>query len=251
MDFAGKVVFVTGSSTGIGRATAMMFAKHGANVIVHYNENLAAANEVKAEIEKTGNRVLLVQGDVADKNAVLQMAEQIDSEFGKVDILVNNAGSLIERSRIEDLSEDLWDRVMNVNLKSVYLVTRAVLPLMKKQGSGRIINLTSVAARHGGSIGSLAYATSKGGVATLTRAMAKDLAEYNILVNAVAPGIITTPFHDRFSSNEMRKTWEQQIPLHREGTPEETAGSILFLASNFADYITGQIIDINGGQWFN
>lgn len=251
MDFTGQVVFITGSSTGIGAAAAKMFAAHGADVVVHYNESSAAANEVVSSIQAAGGRSLLVQGDVANKQDITRMVNEIQGEFGRIDVLVNNAGSLIARSRFEDLEEDLWDRVMNVNLKSVYLVSRAVLPLMRAQGGGRIINLTSIAARHGGGLGSLVYATSKGGVATLTRGMAKDLAEYNILVNAVAPGIISTPFHDRFSSQEMREAWAAQIPLHREGTPEETAGSILFLASHFADYITGQIIDINGGQWFS
>jgi 3-oxoacyl-[acyl-carrier protein] reductase len=251
MDFSGKVVFVTGSSLGIGSATAKMFAKSGANVVVHCNESVDAANDVLREIEGLGRRVLLVRGDVADKLQVEKMVEQIRSEFGFVDILVNNAGSLVKRARFEELDEDLWDRVMDVNLKSVYLVSKSILPIMKPRGGGRIINLTSVAARHGGGLGSLVYAASKGGVATLTRGMAKDLAEYNILVNAVAPGIISTPFHDRFSPAKMRQAWAEQIPLHREGTPEETAGAILFLASSYANYITGQIIDINGGQWFS
>lgn len=251
MDFSGKVVFVTGSSTGIGSAAATMFAEHGADVVVHCNESIPAANSVVAAVQAAGRRAMLVQGDVADKPTVLRMVDEIHREFGRIDVLVNNAGSLIKRSRFEDLEEELWDRVMNVNLKSVYLVSHAVFPMMKAQGGGRIINLTSIAARHGGGLGSLAYAVSKGGVATLTRGMAKDLAEHNILVNAVAPGIISTPFHDRFSSAEMRQSWAQQIPLHREGTPEETAGAILFLASQYANYITGQIIDINGGQWFS
>ncbi len=251
MDFSGKIVFVTGSSTGIGRATAKMFAEHGADVIVHCNESVDAANQLVNEIEQLGKRTLLVRGDVSDKLQVQQMVNEIRSEFGRVDILVNNAGSLVKRARFEELDEELWTRVIDVNLKSVYLVSQAVLPMMKAQGGGRIINLTSIAARHGGGLGSLVYATSKGGVATLTRGMAKDLAEYNILVNAVAPGIISTPFHDRFSPPEMRSAWAKQIPLHREGTPEETAGSILFLASSLADYITGQIIDVNGGQWFS
>jgi 3-oxoacyl-[acyl-carrier protein] reductase len=162
--------------------------------------------------------------------------------------LMNNAGSLIKRTKFEDLDEELWDRVMDVNLKSVYLVTKAVLPLMKEQGKGKIINVTSVAARNGGGIGALAYAASKGGVSTLTRGLAKELVQYHILVNAIAPGVITTPFHDRFSTPEMRKNMISQIPLGREGTPDETIGAALFLASSYADYITGEIIEVNGGQ---
>lgn len=249
--FNGKVVWVTGSSTGIGRAAAIAFAEHGADVIVHGHTSMAEAQEVADTIAAMGRRSLLVQGDVADKAHVNRMVAEIEEYFPGLDVLVNNAGSLVQRARLEELTEELWDRVMGVNLKSVYLVTQAILPLMKARGGGRVINLTSVAARNGGSLGSLAYATSKGGVSTLTHGMAKDLAEYNILVNAVAPGIITTPFHEKFSSPEMRQGWASQIPLHREGTPEETVGSILFLASSYANYITGQIVDVNGGQWMN
>lgn len=251
MDFNHKIVFITGSSTGIGKAAAIAFAEKGADVIVHCNVSIDDGKAVAKAIQEMGQKALLVQGDVAVKADVERIVEEIKVQFGRIDVLVNNAGSLIQRARLEEMDEELWDRVMAVNLKSVYLVTRAVLPLMKSNRWGRIINLTSIAARNGGSTGSFAYATSKGAVKTLTHAMAKDLAEYNILVNAVAPGIITTPFHDQFSPPELRKTWPSQIPLQREGTPDETAGAIMFLASPWADYITGQIIDVNGGQWMN
>ena len=146
------------------------------------------------------------------------------------------------------MTDDLWDRVMDVNLKSVYLVSRTVLPLMKRHGRGRIINMTSVAARNGGAPGSVAYATAKGGVSTLTRAMAKELVSENILVNGVAPGVITTPFHDRFTPPDVREGLKNAIPMGREGTPEETAGVVTFLASPAADYLVGEIIEVNGGQ---
>ncbi len=251
MDFSGQVVLVTGSSTGIGKATVLMFAEGGADVVVHGYQSMTAAQAVVKEVEAKGRRCLLVRGDMAVKADVERVMAEVNATFGRVDVLVNNAGSMVGRARLEELSEDLWDRIMNVNLKSAFLVSQAVLPLMKPLGRGRIIHLTSVAARNGGSLGALAYATSKGGVATLTRSMAKDLAEYNILVNAVAPGVITTPFHDKFTPSEQRDNFKQQIPLHREGTAEETAGAILFLASSFADYISGQIIDVNGAQWFS
>ena len=137
---------------------------------------------------------------------------------------------------------------MNVNLKSVYRVSQAVLPIMRRQGRGRIIKVTSVAARSGGGPGSTAYATAKGGVSTLTRAMAKELVPENILVNAIAPGIITTPFHDRYTPPDVREKQVASIPMGREGTPEETVGAVLFLASPAADYIVGEIIEVNGGQ---
>lgn len=246
--FEGQVIWVTGSSTGIGRAAAIGFAEHGADVIVHYQNSRKEAEEVAAEIERRGRKTLLLQGDVSDNGQVNQMVERIESVFGRVDVLMNNAGSLIKRARLEELDEELWDQVINVNLKSVYLVSRAVLPLMKKQGKGRIINVTSIAARNGGGMGSMAYAAAKGAVSTLTRGMAKDLVEYNILVNGLSPGTISTPFHDRFSTPELRKRVVTTIPMGREGTPEETIGAALFLASSYANFLTGEIIEVNGGQ---
>ena len=176
------------------------------------------------------------------------MAGEIEDRYGRLDVLVNNAGSLIERRTLEEMTEDLWDRVISVNLKSVFLCSKAVLPMMKRQGSGRIINMTSVAARNGGGPGSAAYASAKGGVSTLTRAMAKDLVSDNILVNGVAPGVITTPFHDRFTPPDVRERMTAVIPIGREGTPEEVAGAVLFLASPWANYLVGEIIEVNGGQ---
>ncbi|MBB6448625.1 3-oxoacyl-[acyl-carrier protein] reductase [Geomicrobium halophilum] len=246
--FDGKIAWVTGSSTGIGRAAALRLAEKGANVIVHCNHSLEETKELSKEIERLGRQSLIVQGDVADKTQVDQMVEQVQNKFGRLDILVNNAGSMVGRARLEDLNEDLWDRIMNVNLKSVYFVTKAAIPLLKRQDVGKVINVTSVAARNGGGLGALAYAASKGGVSTLTRGMAKDLVEYGIRVNAIAPGIITTPFHEQFTSPEMMEKMVGQIPLGRAGTPEETVGSILFLASDEADYLTGEIIEVNGGQ---
>jgi 3-oxoacyl-[acyl-carrier protein] reductase len=246
--FEGQIVWVTGSSTGIGRAAALGFAEYGADVVVHCNSSVKEAETLIAEIEQKGKKALLVQGDVADKKQVEQMAAQIQERFGRIDILVNNAGTLVKRARLEDLDEELWDRVMDVNLKSVYLVTKAVFPMMKAQGKGKIINVTSVAARSGGGPGGIAYSTAKAGVSNLTRALAKDLVGYNILVNGIAPGVISTPFHDRFSPPEIRQKNKSLIPLGREGTPDEAAGAILFLASGFADYLTGEIIEVNGGQ---
>ncbi|MCZ8515476.1 3-oxoacyl-ACP reductase FabG [Paenibacillus filicis] len=246
--FENKVVWVTGSSTGIGRAAALAFANHGADVIIHCNSSVDEAQKLEEEIKDCNKKCLLLKGDVADRLQVESMVRQIEESFGRLDILMNNAGALIKRARLEDLDEELWDRVMNVNLKSVYLVTKAALPLLKRAEKGRIINVTSVAARNGGGFGSIAYASSKGGVSTMTRGLAKDLIEYNITVNAIAPGVITTPFHDRFTPLDIRTKTLSSIPMGREGTPEETIGAALFLASPYADYITGEIIEVNGGQ---
>lgn len=243
-----KVAWVTGSSTGIGRAVAVGLAAEGYRVAVHYNASEGEAREVVKSIESSGGEASLVGGDVSDAGEVRRMVGEIVDRYGRMDVLVNNAGSLIERRSLAEMTEDLWDRVMDVNLKSVYLVSQAVLPMMKEQGGGRIINLTSVAARNGGGPGSVAYATAKAGVSNLTHAMAKELVSDNILVNGVAPGIITTPFHDRFTPPDVREQMTAGIPIGREGTPEETAGVVAFLASPAADYLVGEIIEVNGGQ---
>ncbi|HET7478279.1 MAG TPA: 3-oxoacyl-ACP reductase family protein [Rubrobacteraceae bacterium] len=248
MAFSGEVAWVTGSSTGIGRAAALELARQGCRVVVHYNSSESEARKVLEEIEGSGGEAMLVGGNVSDAAEVKRMAGEIEARFGRVDILVNNAGSLIERRPFAEMTEDLWERVMDVNLKSVYLVSQAVLPMMQRQGGGRIVNVTSVAARNGGSSGSTAYASAKAGVSTLTRSMAKELISENILVNAVSPGVIATPFHDRFTEPEAREKRAKTIPIGREGKPEEVAGVVAFLASPAADYLVGEIIEINGGQ---
>ena len=248
MMFSEEVAWVTGSSTGIGAASAVALAEQGCRVAVHYNRSEDEAREVVERISSAGGEAMLVGGDVADAGEVERMAGEIEDRYGRLDILVNNAGSLIERRSFSEMTEDLWDRVMEVNLKSVFLCSQAVLPTMKRQGEGRIVNVTSVAARNGGGPGSAAYAAAKGGVSTLTRAMAKELVSENILVNGVAPGVITTPFHERFTPPEIRERMTAGIPIGREGTPGEVAGTVVFLASPAADYLVGEIIEVNGGQ---
>ena len=251
MEFSEEVAWVTGSSTGIGRAVAEALAGQGRKVVVHYNSSEDEARDVAEGISSSGGEAMVVGGDVSDAGEVDRMVGEIEDRYGRLDVLVNNAGSLVERRTLSEMTEDLWDRVMGVNLKSVYLCSRAVLPMMKRQGAGRIVNMTSVAARNGGGPGSVAYATAKGGVSTLTRAMAKELVGENILVNGVAPGIITTPFHDRFTPPDVRENFKSAIPLGREGTPEETASVVAFLASPAANYLVGEIIEVNGGQLMN
>jgi 3-oxoacyl-[acyl-carrier protein] reductase len=246
--FSEEVAWVTGSSTGIGAASAAALAEGGCRVAVHYNRSEDEAREVVERISSSGGEAMLVGGDVGDAGEVGRMAGEIEDRYGRLDVLVNNAGSLIERRTLEEMTEDLWDRVMAVNLKSVFLCSQVVVPIMKRRGRGKIINMTSVAARNGGGPGSAAYATAKGGVSTLTRAMAKELVSEGVLVNGVAPGIITTPFHDRFTPPEMREGMTAAIPIGREGTPEEVAGVVVFLASPASDYLVGEIIEVNGGQ---
>lgn len=245
--FDDKVVVVTGSSSGIGRATALEFAKSGANVVVHYNSNKNGADAVVSEIEKIGQKSIALGGDLALKKNVDKLMKQTLDAFDTIDVLVNNAGTLVERRSIETMDEQLWDKVMDVNLKSAFLCSHAVIPTMKAKGWGRIINVTSIAARNGGGFGAGHYSTAKAGVLTLTKSLAKELAGTGILVNSVSPGVITTPYHDEYSTSEARKMFANNTPLKREGLPEEVAYPILFLASEQASFIIGETIEINGG----
>jgi len=249
IDLTAQRAIVTGASTGIGRAIAIALARAGADVAIHYGSSRKEADETARAVESYGRRAVLVQADFRDPTAAGKAVEAAVHGLGApVDILVNNAGSLIARSPIEEMDAELWKEVIDLNLSSVFFATKAVLPYL---GDGaRIVNVSSVAARHGGGPGAFAYAAAKGGVMTLTRGLAKELASRNIRVNAIAPGVIETPFHDKFSTPEQLETFRKGIPLGRLGTSEECAGAVLYLVSPLASYVTGQSIDINGGQWF-
>ena len=249
IDLTGQRAIVTGASTGIGRATAIALAGAGADVAIHYGTSREEAAQTAAAVEAKGRRAVLVQGDFRDPVATSKSSDAAISSLGApIDILVNNAGSLIGRSSIEQMDVEFWEEVIALNLSSVFFATRAALP--HRGEGGRIVNVSSVAARHGGGPGAFAYAAAKGGVMTLTRGLAKELASRNIRVNTIAPGVIETPFHDKFSTPELLETFRKGIPLGRLGTPEECAGAVLYLVSPLASYVTGQTIDINGGQWF-
>lgn len=248
ISFQNKVVVVTGGSTGIGAATAIAFGKAGASVVVNYNSSRKEAEDVAAKIEESGGKALVVQADVSDREQVHQLIQSTLDQFGDIDILVNNAGGLLKRQKLEEMTEDLWESVMNLNLKSVYMVSQAVLPVMKKKQAGKIVHVSSIAGRNGGGPGAAAYSASKGALITLTKSMAKEYLPYGILVNGIAPGVITTPFHDRFTAPEVRENFKKVIPLGREGKPEEIAYGILFLASSYASYIVGETLEINGGM---
>jgi 3-oxoacyl-[acyl-carrier protein] reductase len=249
IDLTGQRAIVTGASTGIGRAIAIALAGAGADVAIHYGSSRKEAEETARAVESKGRRAVLVQADFRDPAAAGRAVEAAVRELGEpIDILVNNAGSLVGRSAVEKMDAELWDEVIALNLSSVFFATQAALPHLS-QGA-RIVNVSSIAARHGGGPGAFAYAAAKGGVMTLTRGLAKELAPRNIRVNAIAPGVIETPFHDKFSTPELLESLKKAIPLGRLGTAEECAGAVLYLVSPLASYVTGQSIDINGGQWF-
>ncbi len=251
MDLTGKVALVTGASSGIGHATAQALANCGAVVTINFNRNEIGAELLRKQITANGGRAITVQADVtkaADVDALLQKTTE---EFGAIDVLVNNAGSLIERLRILEMSEERWDQVIELNLKSAFLCCKAVAPLMMERKSGAIINLSSIAGRNGGALGSIHYSSAKGGLISFTKGLAKELAPFGIRVNAVSPGVIDTPYHEQFSSPEMMKNYVNAIPLGRVGTSEDVAKVIAFLASDASSYLVGETIEVNGGMYMD
>jgi 3-oxoacyl-[acyl-carrier protein] reductase len=213
------------------------------------NTSADKANEVVREIETNGGRAIAIKGDVTSEAQISAMVGGITGQFGDtIDILVNNAGGLLARKKLDEMDERFWDTVIALNLKSVFLVTKAVVPRMTNGGT--IVNLSSLAARDGGGGGALAYSAAKGAVLTLTRGLSKELAPKKIRVNCVSPGLIDTTFHDTFTAPEVRKAVAGRTSIGREGTPEDVANSVLFLASEASAYITGESIEINGGMYF-
>ncbi|MDX6385648.1 MAG: glucose 1-dehydrogenase [Blastocatellia bacterium] len=250
-DLKGKVALVTGASSGLGRATAEALAANGARVAINFHRNQAGAEAAHREITAAGGSAVVIQADVTQAGEVQSLVEQTVAEFGPVDILVNNAGSLIERLRILELTEERWDEVIDLNLKSAFLCCRAVAASMMERKTGAIINVSSIAGRTGGALGSIHYSAAKGGLITFTKGLAKELGAYGVRVNAVSPGVIDTPYHEQFSSPEVMKTYASQIPLGRVGTPSEVGKVICFLASEAAGYLVGETIEINGGMFMD
>ena len=250
-DLKGKVALVTGASSGIGRAAALVLAAHGARVAINFHRNEAGATAARAEILSGGGSALVVQADVTRASDVEFLVEQTVAEFGPIDILVNNAGSLVERLKILELTEERWDEVIDLNLKSAFLCCQAVAGSMMERQTGAIINVSSIAGRNGGALGSIHYSAAKGGLITFTKGLAKELAPFGVRVNAVSPGVIDTPYHEQFSTPEMMKTYAGMIPLGRVGTPAEVGKVICFLASEAASYLVGETIEINGGMFMD
>ena len=250
-NLGGRVALVTGASSGIGRATARMLAANGARVAINFHRNQAGAEAVRQEIADAGGNAIIIQADVARTSEVQSLVDQTIDKFGPVDILVNNAGSLVERLRILELTEERWDEVIDLNLKSAFLCCRAVAASMIERKTGAIVNVSSIAGRTGGALGSIHYSTAKGGLITFTKGLAKELAPFGIRVNAVSPGVIDTHYHEQFSTPEMMKGYVSGIPLGRVGTPEEVAAVICFLASDASGYLAGETIEINGGMFMD
>ena len=251
----GKVALVTGCGTrgegwGNGKAIAVLLARQGATVF-GVDRDIEAAKVTEKIIADEGGKAHVTTANVTIAQDVQDMVKACMDLYGRIDILINNAGALVQRVPIEEITDELFDNVVYLNVRSAMMCTAAAVAAMRQQGQGGVvINVTSVAARHGGGAGASLYAGSKGFVSTMTRGLAKELVKDNIRVNAVAPGVITTPFHERFSTPQMLEGFRATIPMNRLGTAEECAGAFVYLASEqMSGYVTGQIIEVNGGQY--
>lgn len=245
MTLEGKVALVTGASRGIGREIALELARQGANVVVNYAGSEAKANEVADEIKALGKEAFAIKCDVSNQEEVSVMVKETIERFGKLDILVNNAG-ITKDNLLMRMKEEEWDDVININLKGVFLCTKAVTRQMMKQRIGRIINIASIVGVSGNP-GQANYVAAKAGVIGLTKTTAKELASRNITVNAIAPGFITTDMTDKLT-DELKAEMLKQIPLARLGEPKDIAKMTAFLASDDSSYITGQTLHIDGGM---
>lgn len=251
LDLTGKTAFVTGGNLGIGRAIALALARCGADVALTYYSHSAEGEQTLKAIEEIGRKGFIFQLDATDGKQVKEVVGEVAKSLGgHIDILINNAGHLVGRSTIAEMTDEHWFQTINVNLTSTFYVTRAVLPFMNT-GWGRIVNMSSLAARNGGGNGATAYAASKGAVIAFTRGLCKEVAAQGITVNAVAPGLILeTPFHETFNTDEGIKGAISATPLQRGGTPDDVANSVLYFATELGSFITGEIAEINGGLYF-
>jgi 3-oxoacyl-[acyl-carrier protein] reductase len=247
-DLKGKVVLITGASTGIGAAAARGFAAAGAVVAVHYASSADAAAGVVADCRAAGAAAEAFRADLSRRDTAAPLIAAVAAKFGGLDVLVNNAGGLVKRAKLAELDDALFDAVIDLNVRQLVMASQAALPWLEKT-RGSIINTSSIAARSGGGPGASLYAAAKAFVSTLTRNWARELGPKGVRVNAVSPGVIETPFHERFSTPEMLEAMRRTIPLERLGAPVDCTGTFLYLASGeMSGYITGQVIEVNGGQ---
>lgn len=249
-EFSGKTALVTGASRGIGAAAAVALAKSGvARVVIQYNSFPEGAEATLAEVKKAGAKADALQADLGTVEGIGQFTSALAATAPHVDILINNAGSLIKRSTLPEYTEDLYDTIMNLNVKSVWFISKAVAPHMIAQKSGIIVNLSSIAARNGGGPGATMYAAAKAAVSAMTKGMAKELAPKGIRVNAISPGTVDNHFHEVFSTREVLDSVVKMTPAGRLATNEDMADAIVYLCSKGSDYVHGQTLELNGGMF--
>jgi 3-oxoacyl-[acyl-carrier protein] reductase len=248
LSLAGNVALITGASSGIGAATATLFAELGAKVAIGYHSNRDGAAQVQRRIGDAGGQAIVIRADMRKSSEIQSMVRDATEQLGPIDILVNNAGSLLRRMKVAELDEATWNEIFTLNLTSAALCSRAVASSMIERQKGVIINVVSIAGRTGGGPGAGPYSAAKGGLITYTKSLAKELAPHGVRVNAISPGVIDTPFHEVFSTPEMMRNFVSTIPLGRVGTALECAKVIAFLASDAASYVVGETIEVNGGQ---
>lgn len=245
-----KVAIVTGGGRDIGRDVSRVLAREGAKVVINFANDEVSAADTLESVRSAGGEAIVCRADVTTAEGVATLVAAAREAYGdEIHILVNLAGGMVERRPLADIDEAFFDKVMTLNLKSAYLMTRAVVPLMSDGAS--IINFSSVAGRDGGGPGASIYATSKGALMTFTRSMAKELGPRGVRVNSLCPGMIATSFHDTFTKPEVRTAVAGSTPLRRQGRPEEVAETVLYLASDEASFVTGVNLDINGGLFFS
>jgi 3-oxoacyl-[acyl-carrier protein] reductase len=248
-DLAGRVALVTGGATGIGGAISRAYGAARMKVAVHYMAGKDEAEKVAADIRAAGGEALILQADITLTDAPERLVADVVAKFGRLDVLVNNAGGLVARTLVGQIDDAFYDRVMDLNVRSLVHTAQAAVVEMRKTGGGSIINISSISARTGGSPGSSIYSGAKAFVSTFTRSLAREAAPDNIRVNALSPGTIATAFHERHSTPDKLEATRKTIPLGRLGAAEDCAGTALFLASDsMSGYVTGQVIEVNGGQ---
>ena len=245
INFGGMTALITGASSGIGAASATAFGTRGARVLIHYNRQESEAQRILERVRGAGGQGELLRADLTTMDGVRSLVRALAGR--RIDILVNNAGSLIQRTPVLNFTEELWEQVLTLNLTSAFFLAKAALAGMVERKSGFVVNVSSVAARNGGGLGALAYASAKGALSTMTMGLAKEFAPFGIRVNAVSPGTIDTKYHRNFSNDQILNAVKAATPMARLGTAEEVADVILFLCSHEARFIQGQVIEVNGG----
>jgi len=241
-----KIAVVTGASRGVGRAIALAYAREGAQVVVNFASNEAAADQVVREIEALGQKAIKIQGDVAKKEEARAVVQCAKDHFGRLDILVNNAG-FSKPAMLLKMTEEQWDQVVDLHLKGAFLCSQAAAQIMKEQKSGKMINVTSVAGLVG-TVGQINYSAAKGGLLSFTKSAARELARYNICVNVISLGIVATDMTEKIRSDEkLKEIYMRRILLERFAEPDDITPAFVFLASDEANYITGQLLCVDGG----